>query len=46
MFIKMMRKKREYDIAVMVMAILMFSMIVFVIVMMIFIIVIIGSAIF
>lgn len=46
MFLKMMRKKREYDIAVMVTAILMFSMIVFIIVMMIFLIVIIGSVIF
>lgn len=41
-----MRKKREYDLAVMAMAILFFSMIVFMIVMMIFLIVIIGSAIF
>ena len=46
MFLKMIRKKREYDIAVMVMAILMFSLIMFIIAMMIFLIVIIGSAIF
>ena len=46
MFLKMMRKKREYDIAVMVMAILMFSLIMFMIAMMIFLIIIIGSAIF
>ena len=46
MFLKMIRKKREYDIAVMVMAILIFSLILFMIAMMIFLIVIIGSAIF
>ena len=46
MFLKMMRKKREYDLAIIVMAILMFSLIMFIIVMMIFLIVIIGSAIF
>jgi hypothetical protein len=46
MFLKMMRKKREYDLAVIAMAIIIFSMIVFMIVMMIFLIVIIGSAIF
>lgn len=41
-----MRKKREYDLAVIAMAIIIFSMIVFMIAMMIFLIVIIGSAIF
>lgn len=46
MFLKMMRKKREYDLAVIVMAILMFSLIMFMIAMMVFLIVIIGSAIF
>lgn len=46
MFLKMMRKKREYDLAVMAMAILMFSMMVFIITMMIFLIAIIGSDIF
>ena len=46
MFLIMMRKKRVYDLAVIVMAILMFSMIVFMNAMMIFLIVIIGSAIF
>ena len=46
MFLKMMRKKREYDLAVIAMAIIIFSMIVFMIAMMIFLIVIIGSAIF
>jgi hypothetical protein len=46
MFLKMMRKKREYDLAVIAMAIIIFSMIVFMIVMMILLIVIIGSAIF
>ena len=46
MFLKMMRKKREYDLAIMAVAILMFSLIVFMITMMIFLIVIIGSVIF
>lgn len=46
MFLKMMRKKREYDLAIIVMAILMFSLLMFMIAMMIFLIVIIGSAIF
>jgi hypothetical protein len=46
MFLKMMRKKREYDLAVIAMAIIIFSMIVFMIAMMILLIVIIGSAIF
>ena len=46
MFLKMLRKKREYDLAVIAMAILFFSILVFMIAMMIFLIVIIGSAIF
>ena len=46
MFLKMMRKKREYDLAIIAVAVLMFSLIVFMIAMMIFLIVIIGSAIF
>lgn len=41
-----MRKKREYDLAVIAMAILIFSMIVFMIAMMIFLIVILANAIF
>ena len=41
-----MRKKREYDLAVIAMAILIFSMIVFMITMMIFLIVILANAIF
>ena len=44
MFLKMMRKKREHDLAVIAMAILVFSIILFMIAMMIFLIIIIGSA--
>lgn len=46
MFLKMMRKKREYDLAVITMAILMFSLLMFMIAMMIFLIVILANAIF
>lgn len=46
MFLKMMRKKREYDLAVITMAILIFLMIVFMITMMFFLIVILANAIF